>query len=207
PIMAFMGVLLGLFAKVGADQGMFAYLGYETIEALDPEKGLPLLLRTVLPVGLMGIMMSAYFSAIMSTADSCLMASSGNVATDIIDRFIPISKNEKSFLRISQILTLVLGVFALILASAMENVLELMLYSYAFMVSGLLIPIVGAFYWKKSSSAGAFWVMLFGGGTTLTLIAIKTELPLGLDPNIFGMTLSLIVFIAVSLLFPGKEKG
>ena len=207
PIMAFMGVLLGLFARVGADQGMFAYLGYETIEALDPEKGLPLLLRTVLPVGLMGIMMSAYFSAIMSTADSCLMASSGNVATDIIDRFIPISKNEKSFLRISQILTLVLGVFALILASAMENVLELMLYSYAFMVSGLLIPIVGAFYWKKSSSAGAFWVMLFGGGTTLTLIAIKTELPLGLDPNIFGMTLSLIVFIAVSLLFPGKEKG
>jgi solute:Na+ symporter, SSS family len=206
PIMAFMGVMLGLFARVGADQGMFAYLGYETIEALDPEKGLPLLLRTVLPVGLMGIMMSAYFSAIMSTADSCLMASSGNVATDIIDKFIPISKNEKSFLRISQILTLVLGIFALILASAMENVLELMLYSYAFMVSGLLVPIIGAFYWKKSSSAGAFWAMLFGGGTTLTLIAIKTELPLGLDPNIFGMTLSLIVFIAVSLLFPGKQN-
>ena len=205
PIMAFMGVMLGLFARVGADQGMFAYLGYETIEALDPEKGLPLLLRTVLPVGLMGIMMSAYFSAIMSTADSCLMASSGNVATDIIDKFIPISKNEKSFLRISQILTLVLGIFALILASAMENVLELMLYSYAFMVSGLLVPIIGAFYWKKSSSAGAFWAMLFGGGTTLTLIAIKTELPLGLDPNIFGMTLALIVFIVVSLLFPRKH--
>lgn len=206
PLMAFMGVLLGLFARVAADQGMFAYLGYETIEALDPEKGLPLLLRTVLPVGLMGIMMSAYFSAIMSTADSCLMAASGNVATDIIDKFVPISSNEKRFLKISQILTFVLGIFALVLASMMENVLELMLYSYAFMVSGLLVPIIGAFYWKKSSSAGAFWAMLFGGGTTLILIAVKTELPFGLDPNIFGMTLSLIVFIVVSLIFPGDRK-
>jgi SSS family solute:Na+ symporter len=151
--------------------------------------------------------MSAYFSAIMSTADSCLMASSGNVATDIIDKFIPISKNEKNFLRISQVLTLVLGVFALVLASAMENVLELMLYSYAFMVSGLLVPIIGAFYWKKASSTGAFWSMLGGGSTTLVLIFMKTKLPFGLDPNIFGITVSLILFILLTLIFPSEKNA
>jgi SSS family solute:Na+ symporter len=33
---------------------------------------------------LMGLMLSSYFSAILSTADSCLMAASGNIVTDII---------------------------------------------------------------------------------------------------------------------------
>ena len=78
PVMAFMGVSLGLFAKVAAAQGMFDYLGAANISETDPETGLPMLLRTVLPVGLMGIMMSAYFSAIGRTDgnhDVCLLLS------------------------------------------------------------------------------------------------------------------------------------
>ena len=205
PVMAMMGVLLGLFSRVAADQGMFAYLGFPTIAGLDPEKGLPLLLRTVLPIGLMGLMMSAYFSAIMSTADSCLMAASGNVATDILDRFFNISTNEKRFLKISQGLTLILGVFALWFASSMQNVLQLMLYSYAFMVSGLFVPVIGAFFWKRSSSVAAMWAMLIGGGTTISLILINTKLPLGLDPNIFGITASALTFVLLTFLFPNKE--
>src|SRR5690625_7921753 len=33
PVMAFLGVLLGLFARVGAEQGMFQYLGVECFDA------------------------------------------------------------------------------------------------------------------------------------------------------------------------------
>ena len=204
PVMAMMGVMLGLFGRVAADQGMFAYLGFPTMQGLDPEKGLPLLLRTVMPVGLMGLMMSAYFSAIMSTADSCLMAASGNVATDILDRFFSFSSNEKKFLKISQWLTLILGVFSLWLASSMQNVLQLMLYSYAFMVSGLFIPVIGAFFWKRSSSLAAMWAMIIGGGTTITLIVINTKLPFGLDPNIFGITASALTFLLLTYMFPSE---
>ncbi|MBU1068622.1 sodium:solute symporter family protein [Myxococcota bacterium] len=204
PVMAFMGVTLGLFARVAAEQGAFSSIGYATSAGLDPEMGLPLFLRTILPAGLLGLMMSAYFSAIMSTADSCLMAASGNVATDLIDRIIPISRDEKRFLRLCVILTFVLGAFALLLASFMENVLALMLYSYAFMVSGLLVPVLGGFFWRPSSPAGALGAMLAGGGTTLTLILLGTGLPYGLDPNLFGITASLIVFVSFSLLLPRR---
>jgi solute:Na+ symporter, SSS family len=202
PVMAFMGVVLGLFARVGAENGMFQYLGFGTVESIDSEMGLPMLLRTVLPVGLMGIMMSAYFSAIMSTADSCLMAASGNVLTDILCRFTHIGNNEKTQLRTSQLLTLILGVFALVLAGGMENVLELMLYSYAFMVSGLFVPVIGALFWKRSNSTAALSAMITGGTTTLVLILTKLQLPLDLDPNIFGITLSALVFILLGRLIP-----
>lgn len=202
PLMAFMGVTLGLFSRVALDQGMFAELGYTTFESIDPEMGLPLLLRTILPVGLMGLMMSAYFSAIMSTADSCLMAASGNVLTDILSRIFPVKDDHKSQLRLSQILTLVIGILALMLALKMENVLELMLYSYAFMVSGLFIPLLGAFFGKRKNSLAAVWAMMVGGSTTLILTELNVELPLGLDPNIFGISASLVIFILLTHLFP-----
>ncbi|MFP3861187.1 MAG: sodium:solute symporter, partial [Bacteroidales bacterium] len=202
PLMAMMGVILGLFSRVALENGMFESLGYTTMQSIDSEMGLPLLLRSVLPVGLMGIMMSAYFSAIMSTADSCLMASSGNILTDIIDKIFNLRKNDKFILRLSQGITFFVGGVALLLALKMQNVLDLMLYSYAFMVSGLFIPILGALFWKKSSSVAAFWSMLFGGGITLSLTVIEAELPYSLDPNIFGISASLIFFIGLSYLFP-----
>lgn len=200
PIMAFMGVLLGLFSRVGAEQGMFEYAGYLTSQELDPEMGLPLLLRTVLPVGLMGLMLSAYFSAIMSTADSCLMAASGNVVTDILSKVTGLDDDPRAVLRLSQIVTLIIGVLALILASFMQNVLELMLLSYAFMVSGLFVPVIGALYWKRSTSTGAFWAMLVGGGTTTLLVIYNIKLPYDLDANLAGITFSAITFVILSLL-------
>lgn len=194
PIMAFMGVVLGMFAKVAAVQGLFGE-GIVT----DAEKGLPLLLSTVLPVGLMGLMLSSYFSAILSTADSCLMAASGNVVSDILKRFFPIDRNTTSFLRISQITTLLIGIVALLIAGAMTSVLDLMLYSYSFMVSGLLVPVIGGIFWKRSTSTGAFWSMLIGGSTTIILSAASVALPFGLDGNVFGLSASLVVFVALSL--------
>jgi len=200
PVMAFMGVLLGLFARVAADQGMFDYLGPENISETDPETGLPMLLRTVLPTGFLGIMMASYFSAILSTADSCLMASSGNVVTDIIGRFKKFDPESSGFLKLSQVATLGIGAMALIIASNMENVLDLMLYSYAFMVSGLLVPVVGALYWKKSTPAGAMAAMIIGGGTTISLQLLGMKLPYELDPNVFGISASLIAFIVISFM-------
>ena len=205
PVMAFMGVALGLFAKVAASQGMFDYLGAANIAEADPETGLPMLLRTVLPVGLMGIMMSAYFSAILSTADSCLMAASGNMVSDIFNYFKDIDHDGDTFIRFSQITTFVIGAGAILIASVMSSVLDLMLYSYAFMVSGLFVPIIGALYWQKSSSTGAIGAMILGGGTTVFLQEFVTQLPAGLDANVFGITVSAIVFIVLSLGFPDDE--
>ncbi len=207
PVMAFLGVLLGLFARVAADQGMFEFLGAADIADTDPETGLPMLLRTVLPVGLLGIMMAAYFSAILSTADSCLMASSGNVVTDIIGRFKTFNPNSRGFVRLSQIITLIIGVLSLMLAASMTNVLDLMLDSYSFMVSGLFVPVIGALYWRKSTPAGAMTAMLVGGFTTIILRYSGVSLPLELDPNVFGISASAISFIIVSYItFKQKEK-
>jgi len=192
PIMAFVGVLLGMFSRVALEQGILE--GY-TFSNLDAEMGLPILLRTILPVGFLGIVLSAYFSAIMSTADSCLMAASGNILTDVLKKH-----NSKKGLRYSQVLTLLIGVLALLLALKMTNVLELMLHSYSFMVSGMFFPVVIALFSKKPNSLAALVAMLTGGSITLGLIVLGSALPLGLDANIFGILLSVISYYIIDFL-------
>jgi SSS family solute:Na+ symporter len=206
PVMAMMGVLLGLFSRVAVENGVLAEAGIVGAESIDAEMGLPLLLKNVLPVGLMGLMMSAYFSAIMSTADSCLMAASGNLVTDILGSMKRFKRFGMQELKLSQVVTLFIGIAALIIASSMQNVLELMLYSYAFMVSGLLVPIIGALFWKQRSPTAALWSMILGGGLTLFFIVRETSLPLGLDPNVYGISLSALTFILLSWIYPSPQK-
>lgn len=198
PVMAFMGVILGLFAKVAAEQGMFGHIGFEGAGAMDPEMGLPVLLRTVLPVGVMGLLMAAYFSAIMSTADSCLLAASGNVLSDMLakTRFVP-----KHSAGVSRVVTLTLGGLAIVLALTMQSVLSMMLYSYAFMVSGLLVPVMAILLGKTESPPAALAAMLVGGCVTVGLSVLAEHgllvLPYGLDANAFGLTASAGAFVIV----------
>ena len=194
PVMAFMGVILGLFARVAYEQGQFTSLGYAPGTYIDAELGLPMFLSSILPVGLMGLMMSAYFSAIMSTADSCLMAASGNFTTDILGSMRKSTTGKRDIL-VSQLTTLVIGVIAILLATVMQNVLELMLYSYAFMVSGLFVPVLGLLVLKKPSAFAALIAMVTGGLTTLILIVFNVNLPFDLDANFFGISFSAIAFV------------
>lgn len=190
PLMAFIGVILGMFARVALEQNLLT--GY-TISNMDAEMGLPVLLRTILPVGFLGIVLSAYFSAIMSTADSCLMAASGNIVTDVLKKH-----NSKNGLRYSQILTLLIGMLALLIALKMTSVLELMLHSYSFMVSGMIIPVLAALFTKKPNSIAALSSMIVGGSTTLSLIIFDIRLPLGLDANIYGIGAALVTYFIVN---------
>lgn len=191
PLMAFMGVLLGLFSRVAYAQGFFSELGFPPGTAMDAELGLPMFLANILPVGLMGLMMSAYFSAIMSTADSCLMAASGNLSNDILNSS---KKPVKTSVKHAQLITFGIGAVAVLLATVMTSVLDLMLYSYAFMVSGLFVPVAGALFYRNPSPKAALVSIILGGTTTLVLIFFSVALPWGLDANFFGISVSAISF-------------
>ncbi|MEC4114861.1 sodium:solute symporter family protein [Myroides pelagicus] len=194
PLMAFTGVILGMMAKVAIEQNLVAVPG-GTLN--DVELGLPLLIKNILPIGLTGVVMAAYLSAVLSTADSCLMAASGNIVGDLIPKSK--KKTQKSIIRLSKLSTLLLGILAILLASTMQNVLSLMLYAYAFMVSGLLVPVVAALILKKPYPLAALVSMLIGGGVSIGLIIAKTKLPYGLDANVFGLTAALLSFTLTAL--------
>ncbi len=182
PIMAFMGVSLGMLGRIAFPD-------------VDSEMALPMLLKDVLPVGVAGFVLASYFSAIMSTADSCLIASSGNFVNDIIEKYFAKDKSEKFIIRISQIVTLIIGVLALMLASSFQSVLDIILHAYAFMVAGLFIPTLFAYFSNKKDSLAAFISILGGGFSTIYFIVSNVNLPFGLDPSLPGIIISAFLYI------------
>lgn len=187
PFMAFTGVFLGMLANVAIQKGVVPVEGGIL---LDSEMGLPMLIKHILPVGFAGIVIAAYFSAVLSTADSCLMAASGSVVGDLI----PVGRKSRSnsIVRLSQFSTLIIGLTAILLASLMENVISMMLYAYAFMVSGLFVPVVAAMFLKKRYPQAALVSMISGGTVTIALIVSEVNLPFGLDANVFGLSTALV---------------
>ena len=191
PVMAFSGAALGMMSRV-------------LFPGIDGELGVPMLLTTVLPAGLAGIVVASYFSAIMSTADSCLIASSGNVVSDVLQRSRWRIDNERALVRSSQAATLLVGGGAVLIASRFTGVLDAILQAYAFLVAGLFVPTLGAFFWKRATASAAFWGMLAGGGTTLALLVTGAPSPLGLDPSFWGILVSAVVFVPLSLMTPAN---
>lgn len=187
PIMSFLGVFLGMTARV-------------FFPSAEPEMAMPMLLRDILPIGITGIVIASYFSAIMSTADSCLIASSGNIFNDIIAKYLVKSKDDGRLIHYSQIVTLIIGSLTLLIASSFNTVLDIILHAYSFMVAGLFIPTLGAYFWSKSNSQAALSAMILGGSTTLLIIFTQTDVIYGLDPSIIGIFVSAITFISISLL-------
>jgi SSS family solute:Na+ symporter len=109
-------------------------------------------------------------------------------------------KNEKIQMLYSQLFTLILGILALVISLQMTNVLELMLYSYAFMVSGLFVPIIFGLFTKIKNPHAAIASMVSGGTVTLTLGIFITQLPLELDANFYGIITAFVTYLIVSQL-------
>ncbi len=206
PVMAFTGVFLGMCARVL----------YPELSEAECELGLPRLINDVLPLGVSGIVAAAYFSAIMSTADSCLMASSGNIVGDFIQRYALKGASDRVIIRISQVVTLVLGLLAVGYAQRFGTVIEGVFDAYGFLVAGLFVPTLGAFFWKRGNAPGALAGMVTGGVVVHALPRLQGRLPssaehvlfgLELSPVVFGLLASGFVFVVVSLLTPPSSPA
>ncbi|BDD12998.1 solute:Na+ symporter, SSS family protein (plasmid) [Fulvitalea axinellae] len=191
PIIAISGVVLGMLARVAYPES-------------DPEAALPHLLTGVLPVGIAGFVLASYFSAVMSTADSCLIAASGNVENDLLRKYFP---SEGNLVWRSIIVTLVLGILASALALYFTRVLDIILHSYSFMVAGLLVPTLAGYFAKRPSVRGAVASMWCGGGTALVLIAMEIPLPYGLNPTLFGLIMSVIAYFVTNAMGNPSENA
>ena len=191
PIMAFIGVFLGMIARIFFPNA-------------EPEMAMPMLLRDVLPIGITGIIIAAYFSAIMSTADSCLIASSGNFVNDIIERYFIRKKSDKISIYVSQIATLIIGLLTLLIASSFNTVLEIILHAYSFMVAGLFIPTIVAYFSKNIEPIAALASMIVGGTITLFIIFSRIEVIYDFDPSIVGIFFSAATYLLVRIFKRGR---
>lgn len=193
PLMAFLGVTLGMAGRV-------------LFPGAEAEMGLPLLIKNVLPVAIAGLVMAAYFSAILSTADSCLLAATGNFVNDLYQKHINPSAADRRVLRVSRVVTIVLGVASISIALAVPKVLDAILLSYAFMVSGLFVPTIAGLHSRRVSATAALWSMTLGGGSSILFSLAPSLNPLG-EPILLSLPISLVALVVATFVWPVKRDA
>ena len=56
-----------------------------------------------------------------------------------------------------------MGVAVIVIAIALNNVVEALTVAYNLLVGGLLVPILGGLLWKRGTAAGALAAVAIGG--------------------------------------------
>lgn len=202
PVLAMLGAVLGMFGRV-----LFPEIPME-----ERELALPRLIKEVLPQGVTGVVVAVYLAAIMSTADSCLLASVGHFISDVYQRLIHPDASRERLLGLSRKLTLTVGLVSVSIAFLVPTVIEAILISYKFMSSGLLVPLLFGIFSSRTTSLAAFWSVLVGGGLAVAVeVAVRTgaievgdALASGLAVMI-AMPASLLVMLALTALRPARR--
>ena len=171
-----------------------------------------------------GLILAAPFGAIMATVSSYLVVISSGLVRDIYQRFIEPNASEGRLRFLSHTAMIVVGLVAVAANIQPVKYLQAMVvFSSTGTACTFLIPALMAAYWRRASIAGVLAAMFLGAGTALSLYTIgifnlaKTlGLPdhallgqdtsfrpyylFGCDPIVWGLGISLIAGIGVSLI-------
>lgn len=164
----------------------------------------------VLPTVYGGIVIAALVAAVMSTADSLLLACTSHIVNDIyigvmrkgIDITTQTTDN-KVLLKISVVTTFVVGIFSVVVALRMPNIISILLYSYTFYCSAIVAPVLLGLFWDKGDANAAISSILLGGITSILCAIGIIKFPI--DPIIVGMIASFAIYLIVAF-FPKKSQ-
>ncbi len=176
--------------------GMIALVLFPAFQ--NPDLALPRMILEIVPVGLSGLILAGFISAMMSTADSALLASSTLFTNDIYRRFIDPDADEGTYTRISRIAILVLGVGMIGAAVLIGDVVNALTLAYNLLTGAIFVPLMAAFFWHGATWQGAVSSIL---GSSVVIIASMALYGFGSNrPILYGLGASLLLFVGVSLL-------
>ena len=142
------------------------------------DRAFPMLVKTLLPVGLKGLVAGGLMAALMSSLASVFNSCSTIFTIDIYKKLYP-NKSEKSLLKIGKIATGFIVVLGIIWIPIMEKIGGGVMYQYLQNVQSYIAPPVTAVFllgivWKRVNSTAAITTLL--AGFVLLVIRLGSEI-------------------------------
>ncbi|HEY7286812.1 MAG TPA: sodium:solute symporter [Vicinamibacterales bacterium] len=165
----------------------------------------PTFITTVMPVGLVGLMIAAIFVAAMSASGGELNALATATIIDFYRRYWMKNAADSHYLAVSKLVTVFWGLFACIVAmyAANQGSLIEVVNRYGSIYYGSLLGVfILAILTKRATAAGAFWGLLAGIAVVLT---VAWTLPIAfLWHNLIGAVV--VVAVGLSISFVGTSS-
>jgi SSS family transporter len=145
------------------------------------------------PIGV-AVFLGALVSALMSSADSALLAPASVIGWDLVRYFRPHTE-ERRTLQICRWSVPVLGLASLYLALAHNTVYSLMVDSWSILLATLFVPLTAGIWWPRANAPGALASMGAGLIAWLLLLRAVPNLP----ADLLAVPVALICLVLVSL--------
>ncbi|MNJ07036.1 Sodium/proline symporter [compost metagenome] len=187
------GVYCVIYGLVCAVIGMAAHVLLPDLA--NANNAFAAIVKSALPDGIRGLVIAAALAAMMSTASAGLLAASTVLTEDLLPK---LRGGKQSSLAINRLFTLLTGIAVLGIALVVEDVISALTLAYNLLVGGMLVPLIGAIFWKRATTAGAITSMTLGFVTALAFM-IKD----GMDANTpiyYSLAIALVSFVVVSLM-------
>ena len=202
---------------------MYMGLGAMVNGVLDLESSnmsAPLLAKSF-GIGLFSVISAIAFATVLGTVSGLIVAASGAVAHDLMDRFLGIKMDDEGKVKAGRIAAVVVGVIAIVLGILFKgmNVSFLVGWAFAVAASANAPAIFMLLFWKKTTAKGIAASIIVGMVSALTIILLSPSMfarygdglakaPIGLDnPGIISIPLSIITLIIVSLVTQPKKSN
>jgi cation/acetate symporter len=207
---------IGFFYVLTLFMGLGAMVN-GVINPADSNMAAPLLARSFGNI-LFAIISAIAFATVLGTVSGLIVAGSGAVAHDLLDRFLNVRMDDQQKVRAGKIAAFVIGGIAIVLGILFKgmNVTFLVGLAFAVAASANLPSIVMLLFWKKTTAKGITASIVMGIVSSLLLIALSPDLfklyglnpamaPIPLsNPGIISIPLSFITLVVVSLLTQKK---
>jgi SSS family solute:Na+ symporter len=170
----------------------------------DPETALPLIIGTMLPMGLVGFMLAALLSGFLATFSSTVNGGAAYLVKDVYQRYLNPSADNRTLIRVSYVSSALLIIIGLIISVFGTSINTAFLWIFGTLAAGILPPNVLRWYWWRLNGQG-YAAGVFGGMTlSLGQVFVDTmyldkPLPLYIGFPVIAI-LSTIITITVSLL-------
>ena len=179
------------------------YFGPEYFQIMDPEQAMPILASNLLHPILAGLFISGAVAAMMSTADSQLLVSTSAITEDFINQFLNRNISDKTLVKISRFMIVILGTIAygIALYSEIEgrNIFGVVSYAWSGLGSAFGPVLVMTLWWKKTTRKGVIAGLATGFVTTIIWANIP-QLKDFMTERLVSFTLAFMAVYFVSIL-------
>lgn len=184
--------------------GMAGIALYETL----PEGGIvTAIVMNQMPPFLGALVFTGISAAIMSTMDALINAGAMTLTLDLNLK----KQSDKEMLRFSRYATFIVAAMAILIAMRIRSILEISWIASDIITTGVFVPLLGGFVWRRGNSWGANVSMAFGLLFCLYNLALTLgiHIPQLWDPHstvklIIGVGISFIIYVGVSLATPAE---
>lgn len=208
---------IGLFYILTLFMGLGAMVN-GSIDLESSNMSAPLLAKSF-GIVIFSIISAIAFATILGTVSGLIVATSGAVAHDIMDKFFQFKMTDTQKVRAGRFAAIGAGVIAIILGIIFkgQNVGFLVGLAFAIAASANLPAIIMLLFWRKTTAKGIAWGIVVGMFSCLLMICLspimfeiyglpkeKAIIPLE-NPGIISIPLGFITLIGVSLFTKQRE--